>query len=437
MPANYPTKKLMKTMTKSTESRAYSRAIKYFFTTGFLPALVLILTTGTSYAMSAGLFVGGFESPVTIAQPPGDTGRMFIVEQTGKIKIVNLPGRTVNAIPFLDLSGIVSIGGEQGLIGLAFDPNYATNGRFYVSYTTQGGSCGTCVSHISEFQVSANPDIADPGSEASLIVVDHPQCQHQMHHLAFSPRPGDEGNLYIASGDGGGTCDNGCGHATGGNGQSTATLFGKILRIHPEAAPGTYTIPPDNPFFGAPPPVKQEIWLYGLRNPWKSSWDRRTGAMFIGDVGQAQREEIDVQRANNPGGGENFGWRYKEGFIQSPCSAPTPPPGLTDPIFDYDHTVGISITGGYLYRGRRVSDLRGLYVFGDAFGPDNGDFMGKIWTLRYDGHTASDFQDITSQLFPTRIGGHLLANPVAFWEDSTGELYIVSYGNGNIYKILR
>src|SRR4030095_10476685 len=189
----------------------------------------------SSNALSGGLFVGGFDSPVTITAPPGDTGRIFVVEQTGKIKIVKLPARTVNATPFLDLSAIVSTGGEQGLLGLAFDPNYATNGRFYVSYTTSGGSCGTCVSHISEFEVSANPDIADPGSEASLITVDHPQCQHQMHHLAFSPRPGDEGNLYISSGDGGMSCDNGCGHVPGGNGQSTAVLFGKILRIHPEA----------------------------------------------------------------------------------------------------------------------------------------------------------------------------------------------------------
>ena len=167
----------------------------------------------------------------------------------------------------------------------------------------------------------------------------------------------------------------------GGNGQSTQTLFGKILRIHPEAAPGTYTIPPDNPFFGQPPPVKQEIWAYGLRNPWQFSWDRQTRAMFIGDVGQATREEIDVQKPSNPGGGENYGWRFKEGFVQSPCSQPTPPPGLTDPIFDYEHTTGICIIGGYVYRGSKVRDLRGLYVFADTFGPDGGDFTGKIWTL--------------------------------------------------------
>jgi glucose/arabinose dehydrogenase len=426
----------MKTMTKSTDSRAFLRAIRYFFTTGFMAALVLILTAGTSYAMSAGLLVGGFDLPLRISAPPGDTGRLFIVEQTGKIKIIKLPARTVNPIPFLDLSGIVSSGNEQGLLGIAFDPNYATNGRFYVSYTTPGGAFGTCVSHISEFQVSANPDVADPGSEAALIVVDHPQNQHQMHTMGFSQRPGDEGNLYIASGDGGGECDNGPGHAPGGNGQSTQTLFGKILRIHPEATPGTYTIPPDNPFYGSTTD-KQEIWAYGLRNPWQFSWDRQTRTMFIGDVGQGAREEIDVQKPSNPGGGENYGWRFKEGFVQSPCSQPTPPPGLTDPIFDYPHTTGICIIGGYLYRGTRVRDLRGLYVFADAYGPDGGDFTGRIWSFRYDGHTVSNFQDITSQLFPTRIGNFPLNNPVAFWEDNSGELYIADIGNGNIYKILR
>lgn len=425
----------MKAMAKTTDSRTFFRAIRCFFTTGLMAALALILTTGTGYAMQARLVAGGFEAPLHICAPPGDTGRLFIVEQTGKIKIIKLPQRTINPIPFLDLSGIVSAGGEEGLLGMAFDPNYATNGRFYVSYTTPGGIFGACISHISEFQVSANPDVADPGSEAALIVVDHPQVQHQMHTMGFSPRPGDEGNLYIASGDGGGSCDDDPGHAPGGNGQSTQTLFGKILRIHPEVTPGTYTIPPDNPFFGSPTD-QQEIWLYGLRNPFQFSWDRQTRAMFIADVGQSTREEIDVQKPSNPGGGENYGWRFKEGFVQSPCSQPTPPPGLTDPIFDYGRSVGITIIGGYVYRGNKVPELHGLYVFADTYGPNGGDFTGRIWTLQYDGHTASNFQDITSQLFPTRIGNFPLANPVNFWEDNRGELYICSLGNGNIYRIL-
>ena len=142
-----------------------------------------------------------------------------------------------------------------------------------------------------------------------------------------------------------------------------------MLRIHPEATPGTYTIPPDNPFYGSTRD-KQGIWLYGLRNPRRASWDRQTGRMFIADVGQATREEIDVRLPSNPGGGGNYGWRFKEGFVQSPCSQPTPPPGLTDPIFDYPHTTGMCIIGGYVYRGTRVRDLRGVYVFADAYGPD-------------------------------------------------------------------
>ena len=426
----------MKAMTKSTDSHASLRAIRDLFSTGLMAAFVLTLTAGTSYAMSAVRLVGGFDLPLGIFAPPGDTSRLFIVEQTGKIKIVKLPARTVNARPFLDLSSKISFGGEQGLLGRAFDPTYATNGRFYVSYTTPGGAFGTCVNHISEFQVSANPDIADPTSEAALIVVDHPQSQHQMHWMGFSQRPGDEGNLYIASGDGGGTCDNGQGHAPGGNGQSIQTLFGKMLRIHPEAVPGTYSIPPGNPFFGSPPPVKQEIWAWGLRNPWRASWDHGTGRMFIADVGQRTREEIDVQNPSNPGGGENYGWRIREGFVQSPCSDDPKPPDAVDPIFDYDHSVGICIIGGYVYRGTRVRDLRGLYVFADTYGPDGGDFTGRIWTFRYDGHNVRDFRDITSRLFPTRIGHFPLNNPVAFWEDNSGELYICDYGNGNVYKIL-
>jgi hypothetical protein len=145
-----------------------------------------------------------------------------------------------------------------------------------------------------------------------------------------------------------------------------------------------------------------------------------------------------VQKPSNPGGGENYGWRVREGFIRSPCAQGDPdPPNAVDPIFEYDHSVGISIVGGYVYRGTKVRDLRGLYVFGDTFGPDDGDFTGRIWTFRYDGHTVTDFQDITSELFPTRIGNFELLNPVAFWEDNRGELYICDIGNGNIYKILR
>jgi len=412
-----------------------ARFTRYPFSLGLALALGLLLTSRPSYAIEAVRVAGGFEMPLGISAPPGDTGRLFIVEQTGRIKIIKLPGGTVNPAPFLNISAKISLGGEQGLLGLAFDPSYASNGRFYVTYTTPGGSFGTCVSHVAEFFVSANPDVADPGSEASLIVVDHPQEQHQMHWMGFSRRPGDEGNLYISSGDGGMFCDMGPGHIEpGGNGQSTQTLFGKILRIHPEETPGTYTIPLDNPFYGSQID-QQEIWAYGLRNPWRCSWDRKTNTMFIADVGQGAREEINVQKPANPGGGENYGWRVREGFVQSPCSDDPEPPNAVDPIIDYPHSTGICIIGGYYYRGNRVRALRGHYIFADTYGPDSGDFTGRIWTIRYDGRSASDFQDITSKLFPTRVGDYALNNPVGFWEDNSGELYICDFGNGNIYKI--
>ncbi len=430
---------MMKTSIDST-SGAFSRAISILGQTVFLSLLVFTAPL-TQAAIDAERIATGFHQPLGLATPPGDSDRLFVVEQTGKIKIIQLRSRTVNPTPFLDVSDrITALGNEQGLLGLTFDPNYAVNGRFYVAYTAPGGSFDAGVSHISQFTVSANPDIADPASERILLMFDQPQINHNSAWLGFSPRPGDEGNLYIHTGDGGHFDDTGIGHIEpGGNAQSTRTLLGKILRIHIEDEPGTYSIPTNNPFFGSPT-EKQEIWLLGLRNPWRNSFDRKTGDMFLGDVGQGEREEIDVQKASNPGGGENYGWRVREGFIQNPrFRDEPPPPGAVDPIFDYPHTTGISVIGGFVYRGRQVRDLRGLYVFADFLGGENGDFTGKIWTLRYDGVTASDFTDITADLFPTRRGNYPLLNPTSFGEDAAGELYLTDFGGGigSVYKIVR
>ena len=424
----------MKTMGKTTDSCAFLRAIRGFFTVGFLTAVVLILTPRTGYALQAVLIAGGFDQPLGIAAPPGDTGRLFVVEHTGKIKIIKLPSGTVNPIPFLDVSAELFTGNEPGLLAMAFDPNYAVNGRFYISYTAPPIGHESCINKIAEFTVSADPDIADPGSETALLSVPEPQPTHKMNGLGFSPIPGDEGNLYIGSGDGGGECDDDAGHIEpGGNSQSINTLMGKMLRIHPEDTPGTYSIPPGNPFAGMPPPVKQEIYAYGLRQPWRFSWDRRTRAMFIADVGGGLREEIDVKKTSDPAGA-NYGWRVREGLVQSPCPQDAPGP-FVDPVFDYDHSVGQSVVGGYVYRGSLVRQFKGLYVFADYLGPESGDFTGRIWTLKYNGQVASDFRDVTSRLFPTRIGNFPLNNPVAFWEDNSGELYIADIGNGNIYMI--
>lgn len=430
----------MKTRHIDSTPGASPRPIYFQIHTAF-SALLFLAAPLIQAGIDAERIATGFKQPLGLAAPPGDTSRLFVIEQTGKIKIIQLASRTVNATPFLDVSGeITALGTEQGLLGLTFDPNYAANGRFYIAYTAPGGSFGNGVSHIAQLTVSANPNIADPASERTLLMFDQPQTNHNSGWLGFSPRRGDEGNLYIHSGDGGHFDDTGIGHIEpGGNAQSTRTLLGKILRIHIEDAPGTYSIPANNPFFGSPT-EKQEIWLWGLRNPWRNSFDRKTGDMYLGDVGQGEREEIDVQKASHPGGGENYGWRVREGFIQNPRFAgEPPPPGAVDPIFDYPHTTGQTVIGGFVYRGRQVRDLRGLYVFADYLGGENGDFTGKIWTLRYDGVTASDFTDITADLFPTRRGNYSLLNPTSFGEDAAGELYLTDFGGGigSVYKIVR
>jgi glucose/arabinose dehydrogenase len=415
---------------KSALATALAALVAGVFTTSFIgPRSAL-----AAPRLDAQRVASGFVTPVFVTAPPGDTRRLFVVEQLGLIKIINLPSRTVNPTAFLDLTNKVAFDGEEGLLGLAFDPNYATNGRFYVFYSAPGGAFGNGVSHIAQFLVSANPDIADAGSEATLLTFDKPQTNHNGGWIGFSPRPGDEGNLYISTGDGGNSNDRGPGHIEpGGNALNTTTLLGKMLRIHIEETYGTYSIPPNNPFFGSNTD-KEEIFCWGLRNPWRNSFDRLTGDMFIGDVGQDSREEIDLQPATQPGGGENFGWRVREGFIQNPFyQNDPPPPDAVDPIFDYSHSTGVTIIGGYIYRGTRIASLRGFYVFADYLGSTGN---GRIWVFRYSGGQVSGFRDITSQLFPTAVGNFPLNNPSALGEDANGELYICDIGNGNIYRIV-
>ena len=383
--------------------------------------------------------VGGFSEPLFATAPPRDTGRLFVVERGGLIRIIDLASRTVKPAPFLDLSDVVSLAGEEGLLGLAFDPNYDRSGRFYVYYVGPGGSFGQGVSHLALFRVTSNPDIADRASERTLLTFDQPQSNHNGGWIGFSPRVGDEGNLYIATGDGGNANDQGPGHIEpGGNAQNTTTLLGKMLRLHPNDRPaGSYSIPADNPFAGSTTD-KQEIWQFGLRNPFRNSFDRDLGTFFIGDVGQDSREEIDAQAASNPGGGENYGWRVREGFIQNPAFPhDPPPPDAVDPAYDYPHTVGQTVIGGYIYRGKKIQALRGIYVFADYLGPSSGNFTGRIFTLNFDGTTASNFQDITADLFPTRVGNFSLLNPTSLGEDARGELYIADISSGNIFQIVR
>jgi glucose/arabinose dehydrogenase len=404
----------------------------------------LILTAISLSGLRAQMVVGldairvasGLTQPLFVTAPPGDSGRLFVVQKNGQIRILNLATGTLNPTPFLTLTGLAA-GGEQGLLGMAFDPNYAANGKFYLNFTLPGGAFGNGVTHVSQFTVSANPNIANASSERILLAFDHPQANHNGGWIAFSPRTGDANNLYIATGDGGGANDQGPGHIEpGGNAQSLTTLLGKMLRIHINSVAGTYTIPPNNPFVGVTG-ARGEIWAFGLRNPFRNSFDRQTGRMFIGDVGQSAREEIDVQQPTHPGGGENYGWRVREGSIQNPAFPGVPtPPGAINPIFDYPRSVGRTVIGGYVYRGQRIPNLRGFYVFGDFVGPDSGPGTGQIFTLNYNGIVASNFQNITGQLFPTSVGGFTLGTLSSLGEDANGELYITDISNGSVFKIV-
>ncbi|KKK75600.1 hypothetical protein LCGC14_2872090, partial [marine sediment metagenome] len=309
----------------------------------------------------------GLSRPVFVTAPPGDTSRLFIVEQwTGMIKILNLSSGTINATPFLDIDGL-SGASEQGLLGLAFDPDYATNNRFYVNLTASSED-----TYVRRYEVSANPDIADANSATTVMTFYQPQWNHNGGWLGFGP----DGYLYVSTGDGGGGYDTGTGHTAGtGNSQDTTNnLLGKLLRIDVGVGvddfPGdpnrNYGIPASNPFVAVS--GDDEIWAYGLRNPWRPSFDRLTGDLYIADVGQETREEINFQSAGSPGG-QNYGWRLREGTVQTPGGGGgAKPTGAVDPIYDYNHgfgpTEGHSLTGGYVYRGP-IAELKGLYFFAD------------------------------------------------------------------------
>jgi autotransporter-associated beta strand protein len=385
---------------------------------------LLIVCTPVQAATNGQRVASGLSRPVFVTAPPGDTSRLFIVEQwTGRIKILNRDSNTINAAPFLTVPGL-STGSEQGLLGLAFDPNYATNGRFYVDYTDSSGN-----TQVRRYERSgSDSNLANPASSLPILSIAQPQSNHNGGWLGFGPN----GYLYIGSGDGGGDYDDDAGHDVSvGNGQSLNTMLGKMLRvdINNDAFPAdpnkNYAIPASNPFAaggGLP-----EIWAYGLRNPWRPSFDRATGNLWIADVGQATREEIDFQTASSPGG-VNYGWRLREGLIQTPTAVGGPKPtGAVDPIFDYPHSgggvSGISVTGGYVYRGP-IAELQGQYFFSDYGNP-------KIWTLTYDGATLTGPVDFTPQLFPNAGAYNQI---VSFGEDGEGNLYIVDL-DGEVFKV--
>ena len=340
-------------------------------------------------------FADGFSSPLALKNA-GDE-RLFVVEQGGVIKIVDLNG-VVNTTPFLDIQSIVNAGGERGLLGLAFHPEYQNNGYFFVHYSNSSGD-----TQISEFSVStSNPGIANPNSEVMLLTVSQPFSNHNGGTIAFGPQ---DGYLYIGLGDGGGGGD------TDNNAQNPTLLIGKLLRIDIDAQSGgnNYSIPSDNPFIGDPN-TRDEIWATGLRNPFRFTMDPETNSIWIGDVGQNAREEVN--RASLTQAGLNYGWRCYEGNAPFNTSGCPDESELTFPVFDYSWNGGGSVIGGYVYRGDLYADLQDVYVFGDI--------DGMISTLDIDDNYINQGQ------FP--------GTWVAFGQDINKELYAVNL-SGSIFKI--
>jgi glucose/arabinose dehydrogenase len=343
-------------------------------------------------------FVSGLSSPTDLESARDGSGRLFVLEQAGRIRIIR--NSAVVATPFLDIAGKVASGGELGLLGLAFHPSYSSNRKFYVNYTRQSGSLQTV---IAEYQASAgNPDQADPGSERILLTVTQPFSNHNGGQLAFGP----DGFLYIALGDGG----------SGGdplrNGQNLQTLLGKILRIDVNSASGgrAYAIPADNPFAaggGLP-----ELFAYGFRNPWRFSFDSANGTLFVGDVGQSAFEEIDIVRK-----GENHGWNVMEGSHCFQPSSGCNTSGLTMPINDYGRDQGGTVIGGFVYRGTAIAGLAGTYVFGDFI-------SGRIWGLQQGSSGTWQRTELAST-------GKAISS---FGRDDAGELLVVDY-DGAVWRL--
>ena len=366
-----------------------------------------------SHLIDALRVASGLSGPLFAASPPGDPNRLFIVEQhTGRIRILDLNTNQLQADHFLDLpDNSLAAGNEQGLLGLAFHPNYAANGQFYVNLTNAAGD-----TEIREYR-RADANHADIASSRMVLTFDQPFANHNGGWMAFGP----DGFLYIATGDGGSGGD------PMGNAQNTSSLLGKILRIDvngdafPADATRNYAIPAGNPFAGAAPGA-DEVWLYGLRNPWRASFDSANGDLWIGDVGQGAREEVDHIAAGQ--GGLNLGWKFKEGFSTFSGTAPA---GLTDPILDYDRSTplysGFSVTGGYVYHG--PGGAQGLYVFGD-FGSAN------LWTTSDVGGRAQDFLNRNGQL--SLSGGGDFDQIASFAVDGTGRLYVIGL-DGDIHRL--
>jgi glucose/arabinose dehydrogenase len=391
--------------------------------------------------------VTGLSAPLFVTAAPGDNTHLYIVEQgsggTASVRVFDTASHTLGT--FLTITGVAT-GGEQGLLGMAFDPAFQTSGKFYLNFTAPGGAFNSGVTNIVEYQASSATS-ASSATARTILTFDQPQTNHNGGWIGFSGRAGDATNLYIATGDGGNGNDTGPGHIEpGGNAQSNTSLLGKMLRIDVSGTTATtqYKIPAGNPFAGAGGTVREEIFAMGLRNPYRDSFDAATGFLYIGDVGQSTREEIDVQK--NAGGGENFGWRPREGSIATPGVGEATPTGALDPILDYGRSpgdtapggtpmAGRTVIGGYVYRGSAIAGLQGTYLFGDLLGPSGAaDARSEIFALTYDGTNVTGVQDLTGMLNPGT--SPLIGALVSFGQDNAGELYMVDSASGTVFRIV-
>jgi glucose/arabinose dehydrogenase len=363
-------------------------------------------STGSFDASGVAIAVEPFATiagaPLAMAAPKDGTGRLFVAAQDGQVWVVSRDGATSQA-PTLDIRPLVTSGGERGLLGLALHPDFPDDPRAFVDYTDRNGN-----TVVASYTVDpSNPDRLDPGSAVDILHVGQPYANHNGGGLAFGPN----GYLYVTLGDGGGGGD------PQGNAQRLDTTLGKILRIDVDASSGgrRYGIPAGNPFVGDPF-AHPEIWLYGLRNPWRLSFDRQTRDLWIGDVGQGAREEIDVARAGVAG--VNFGWNRMEGSSCYGGSRDCDQSGLTLPVAEYGHDLGCTVIGGYVYRGAAYPILQGGYLFADYC-------KGTIWAL----------DSAVTQLTPAIVVGQTDGSVSSFGEDADGELYLMNL-HGTIGRVV-
>ena len=388
-----------------------------------LAGLLSLSIDDTAYAQLRGqTFVSGLQAPVAFVQDPTDRAVQFVVQQGGRIRVVR--DGAILPTDFLNLTSSIASGGERGLLGLAFAPDYASSGRFFVNFTNLSGD-----TVVARFRRSTNTLVADAGSRFDLLLggaqrfVDQPFSNHNGGHLAFGP----DGYLYIGLGDGG------SGNDPDHRAQDPNDLLGKMLRIDvnvPDGDASGYRVPADNPFVGGHP-ARDEIWAFGLRNPWRYSFDDvgrgGTGALIIGDVGQNRFEEIDYEPRGQAG--RNYGWRNREGAHDNVTSRPLAYQPATDPILEYGRSEGGSVTGGFVYRGNRLgAAFRGRYFFADFV-------SGRVWSIALilsgtGEAAASDRREHTAELG----GSSVLGNVSSFGVDADGELYIVNY-SGSVVRV--